>query len=138
MADMEPVFSETEPMQVLSTPAFSSNDPATEGLRMVPIDDNPPADDFAESDVEDPDENQGDPEADPTIRVPEIPAEGDEGDTEADSNKKAGEWVSEIEAAQDQDALDAVLTRYDATGKDFKTVSEAADARQAALDADNS
>lgn len=34
MADMEPV-------QYLTTPAFSSNDPATDGLKMIPVDDNP-------------------------------------------------------------------------------------------------
>jgi hypothetical protein len=138
MADMEPVFTDAEPVQVLSTPAFSSNDPATEGLRMVPIDDNPPADDFADSDVEDADENLGDPEADPTIRVPEVAAEGAVGGSEDDGSKTAGEWVAEIDAAQDQDSLDGILERYSATGKDFKTVSAAAEARQAALDADNS
>jgi hypothetical protein len=137
MADMEPVFSDAQPVQVLSTPGFSSNDPETEGLRMIPIDDNPPAEDFEDSDVEDADENLDDPEADPTIRVPDA-EEDAEADAEADSSKKAGEWVSEIEAAQDQDALDSILTRYDATGKDFKSVADAADARQEALNADNS
>jgi len=137
MTDMEPVFSDAQPVQVLSTPAFSSNDPETEGLRMVPIDDNPPAEDFEESDIDDSETpDPDDPEADPTIRVPDA-EEGAEDTTEDDSSKKAGEWVSEIEAAQDQDALDSILTRYDATGKDFKSVADAADARQDALN-DNS
>jgi len=122
MADMEPV-------QILSTPPFSSNDPATEGLKMVPVDDNPPADDHEESDIEDADES----DEDPSVRIPAPSEQEEEGSTEGDADKKAGEWVAEINAAQDQDALDAVLTRYDATGKDFKSVADAADARQDAL-----
>lgn len=128
MADMEPVYTEeNQPVQVLSTPPFSSNDPATDGLKMVPIDDNPPADDFPESDIDDDD--------DTLVVDPRVPDEAEEGaSTEDDANKKAAEWVAEIKATETQEALDAVLARYEATGKDFTTVAEAAEARQDDLD----
>lgn len=100
MSDMEPVA-----IQTLTTPPFSSNDPATEGLRMIPVDDSTDEHEWAD------------------------PAEAAE--------LKAADWVSEIEAADSQDALDEVLTAYAATGKDYSTVSAAAEKKQADLD-DNS
>lgn len=105
MADIEKVNIPEEPATVfLSTPPFSSPDPATDGLRMVPV-------------VDD---------------GPEHPGWGDP--TEA-AEMKASDWVSEIENAADQDALDAVLSAYAETGKDYKTVGEAAEKKQAELDA---
>jgi hypothetical protein len=134
MTDMEPV-------QILSTPPFSSNDPVTDGLRMLPIDDNPPADDFEVEELTEEEIAAGEA---PEPRIPEgageaagqTPANGN-GNGEGDAALKAGDWVAEIEAAQDQEALDAILSRYEATGKNFSTVNAAAEARQAALDAEN-
>lgn len=104
MADMEKVSVPEEPPVVfLTTPPFSSPDPATDGLRMIPVDDGPEH---------------------PGWDNPEEAAE-----------MKAADWVTEIENAADQDALDALLSAYADTGKDYKTVSEAAEKKQAELDA---
>lgn len=98
MTDMEPV-------QFLTTPPYSSPEGEGEGLRMVPVDDNP-----AEG-----------------ATTTEAPAD--------DADKRASDWVAEIEGASTQEELDAILERYEATGKDFATVNSAAEAKQAALDA---
>lgn len=102
MADMEPV-NEPQAVQYLTTPAFSSPDPATEGLRMIPVND---------------DEGHA---------TWEDPAEAEE--------LKAADWVTEINNASDQEGLDSVLEAFAATGKDYKTVTEAAEKKQADLDA---
>jgi hypothetical protein len=100
-----------EPVVLISTPPYSSDDPASEGLKMVPIIDDSGDDvDHPESDI------------------------SDEDTDDLSGDLKAGEWVQRIDAAQDQDALDAVLEAYGDSGKDFKTVEEAADRRQKEID----
>jgi len=96
MADMQPV-------QFVSTPAYSSPDGEGEGLVMTAIDDAPDAPSW-----DDPD---------------------------GAGEMKAADWVTAIEGAEDQESLDKVLEAYAETGKDYKTVAEAAEAKQEALDA---
>jgi hypothetical protein len=133
MTDMEPV-------QILSTPPFSSNDPATDGLKMVPIDDNPEADDFPVEELTEEEIKAGEPVEPRYVPIEDTAGVG-EGEPPAgengDANLKAGEWVAEIEATTTQEELDAVLSRYDATGKTFATVTAAAEAKQAEIDAAN-
>jgi hypothetical protein len=105
MSESFPVSDEPEAVQYLTTPAFSSNDPATEGLRMIPVND----------ETDDPDW------ADPAVAA----------------EKKAADWVSEIEGADSQDALDELLNAYAETGKDYSTVTAAAEKKQADLDENN-
>jgi hypothetical protein len=127
MAEIQPTDLSGEPVEPpaviqLSTPAFSSPDPATDGLRMIPIVDEAAA------------------QEDESVRAGDITAlEEEEGvgvqsQSTDDSEKTAAQWVAEINATNSQQELDAVLERYGDTGKDYKTVDDAADAKQQAID----
>lgn len=85
----------TEPI-VMGAPPFSSNDPETDGRRLVPL--------GGES-------------------VPES----------SDEDKKAAEWKADVEAADSQEALDAVAASYGASGADFKSVIAAIEKKQTEL-----
>jgi hypothetical protein len=96
MTDMQPV-------QFLTTPGYSSDDPATEGLVMIAVDD--------------------------------VPTKGETGASTDPADRKAADWVDAVEAAQDQDALDAISQQYEDSGKDLSTVDKAIEKRQDELDA---
>lgn len=53
------------------------------------------------------------------------------------ADKKAGEWIEEVDATTNQDELDAVGQEYAESGANFKTVADAIEKKQAELDADS-
>ncbi len=127
MADMEPVT-------FLTTPPYSSPEGEGEGLKMVPIDDEP---ELVTAEQQEAAKEIAEGAAEVEAQAAKEQAEAEEA-AAAESTKRAGEWVAEINAAQNQEALDAVLEQYADSGSEFKTVNDAADARQAALDAQES
>jgi hypothetical protein len=97
MAEAEPV--------VLSTAPYSSPDPETDGIRMVPLDDQT-----------------------------STSAAGAEKSGDADDkNMKAGEWKDLVDEAQDSEALSAVEQRYLDAEADFKTVEDAIEKKREEL-----
>jgi hypothetical protein len=57
-----------------------------------------------------------------------------EASMEASADKKAGDWIADVEGAEGADALEDVKAQYEESGADFKTVSEAIEKKQAELD----
>lgn len=92
---------------VLGTPAFSSPDPETEKGRMLPVTDDVTAAGAAEG------EN------------------GDGGPKEG----TAAWFIAKVEAAEDQDALDAVAEEYSESGKEYSSVVAAIEKRQDEINA---
>lgn len=95
---------------VLGMPPFSSPNPATDGIKMIPIEDGTSGDPGNPSD--------------------EAVAAAEEQGVEQDKALKASEWVALVNDADDQDALDNIAQRYEASGADFKTVDEAINEKQ--------
>lgn len=93
MAEMEPI--------VLGHPPFSSDNPRTDGVRMLPLEDGTSA-------------SQARAEA-----------------AEASSEEmKAKDWKAEVEKADSQEALDEIVNRYEDSGAVYKTVEEAIEKKQ--------
>lgn len=61
---------------------------------------------------------------------------GTQSDTPS-GDKKAGEWIEEVDATTTQDELDAVAQDYSESGANFKTVADAIEKKQSELDADS-
>lgn len=147
MSEIEP--QEPQAVLTLTTPAFSSNDPATEGLLMIPVDDSPESEfdpseaaDFKAGDWKNAVNDADNAEALAEV-VSAYEASGADFSSVKDAiaKKQSGfatdVWVTKINAAADQDALDAVLGEYDEAeddGADEDAVTKAGEARQAALD----
>lgn len=144
MSDIEPV--EIPAVQYLTTPAFSSNDPATEGLRMIPVSD----DDASEQDWADPAEASELKAADWVAAFGEIGNEDDFKEAvaafkatgkswstvnDAIEKREAGFWISNIEGAETQDALDSVLTDYSESEFSHDSVEQAGEKKQAEITA---
>jgi hypothetical protein len=94
---------------VMGTPPFSSPDPATDGVRMVPLHNQTTDKTAAEA--------------------------ADEAAAASDEDKKAADWKNEIENAATEEELQAISDRYDESGADYKTVDEAFDKRAAEITA---
>lgn len=132
---------------------FSSPDPQTDAIKMLPLEDGTSsaydarkADQARHSDTTDyksmsPDELKSLAE-ERGLKVKGTGANGNvkksdlvEALTEDDTkDMKAGDWKDQISAAADQDALDEVLDRYEASGADYSTVETAAEKRQKEID----
>lgn len=99
-----------EPIR-MGTPPFSSPDPATDGVRMLPL--------------------EGGHGSVGTTLV------GDENSADSGDDKgmKAADWKKEVEEAANQETLDEIATRYDESGADYATVKSAIEKRQEELDA---
>jgi hypothetical protein len=99
---------------VLGPAPYSSPDPETDGIKMLPLE-----------------------EGTSGVTTPEGPEGVTVGVTtaspEEDADKRAADWKAEIESAMTQDELDAIRARYDASGADFSTVEDAFDSRSAEI-----
>ena len=96
LEDQEAVMGQSMEPVVFGPPPFSSDDPETDGRKLVPLTD-ATEDAEAEADAE---------------------AEGDDG-------KKAADWKAEVEAATSQEELDEITERYSESDSEFKTVDKA-------------
>lgn len=155
MEDQEAVMEGRTEATVLGPPPFSSPDPASEARRMLPVEDGTSAHQAAldaEAVRTEGDYSKLDPKALKALadeRGLEVEGTGKSGNvTKADfiaalheddaKDMKASDWKAEIDAAQDQDALDAVAQRYYDAGATYKTVEDAIDRKQGEIDnADN-
>jgi hypothetical protein len=136
-----------EPIRLGSVP-FSSYDPATEGRKMLPLQDGTSgAHDFIAGD-----EAEGDHAADYSdLKNPELKALVAERGLEADSNKNddlrkalmaadaeemgARDFIAAINEATTMEELDAAYAVYDAQETEYVTVDKAYDAKKSELDA---
>ncbi len=140
----------TEPAEiVLGTPPFSSPDPATDGLKMLPLTDGTSAYEARQENAESA-AKAADGDYD-SMKKDELKALGEQRDLDFSgmkvdemraalreddaSDMKAADFKEQIEAAQDQDALDAVGQLYSDSGKSYSSVEAALAKRQEELDA---
>jgi nitrogen fixation protein FixH len=67
----------------------------------------------------------------------EAQAQADE-ELQAAKSLKAGDWISEVEGAEDAEALASLRALYDRTGNDFSTVRDAFEDKTAEFNNDGS
>lgn len=151
MDDQEVIMEGRQEQTVLGPPAFSSQSPHTDNLRMLPLEDGTSAH-VAALDAE-----ANRQATDYASKSPEelkaLVAERDLGEIEGTgknnnvtkkdlvkalqeddaSGMNAADFKTRIAAASDLDALQEVADLYDASGKTYSTVDEAIDKREAEL-----
>lgn len=137
-----------EPIR-MGTPPFSSPDPATDGVRMLPLegghgsvgttlvgDENSSdsGDDYSKlspAELKELAEERGlevkGTGANGNVKKVDLVSALQQDDTK---DMKAADWKKEIEEAADQDALDEIATRYDDSGASYTTVKAAIEKRQ--------
>lgn len=144
--DFEPTY--------LSTPPFSSPDPRTEGLRMVPLEDGIGAHQTEEqvrkmSLTDDEAGDSGEISDYSKMKVADLKALVEERGLEAEGNKKAdyiaalqaddaadmkaSDFIEAINAAEDQEALDAAVALYEAQDRTLVSVEAAVEKKQTEL-----
>ena len=139
----------SEPTEiVLGTPPFSSPDPATDGLKMLPLEDGTSAYEARQdaaavrSAGEDGDySSMSKKELQDLAAQRDVDVDGLKKDEivsalQADdaSDMKASDFKDQIAAAQDQDALDSVAELYSASGRSYSSVEAALEKRQGEID----
>jgi hypothetical protein len=128
---------------VLGTPAFSSPDPVTDGITMLPLEDGTSAHQGALEAAKVRDEN-----ADPyeSLKNADLKKLVKERGLEAESNKNddllkalrahdadgmlAGDFIEKVNAATDQDSLDAAVALYEAQDRELVSVEDAIEKKQ--------
>lgn len=154
MDDQEVIMEGRQEQTVLGPPAFSSQSPHTDNLRMLPLEDGTSAHVAAleaEATRQDTDYASKSPEDLKALveerDLGEIEGTGKNGNiTKKDlvkalqeddaSDMKAADFKAQIAAAADIDALQAVSDLYDASGKSYSSVDAAIDKREEELTAD--
>lgn len=116
---------ETLPSVIMGPPAYASPDPETSAVPLLPLDDRP-ADAALSADYAADEIDYGNETSLASTLQPLDAAGATEQD---DSKKKAGDWISEVEAASTEEELDAIGKRYDESGADFSTVDKAFEKR---------
>lgn len=136
---------------VMGAPPFSSPDPATDAKRMLPLEDGTSAHQ-ARLDVEGT-RTEGDYKGMSPAELKALTEERDlavEGTGKGGAVKKndyiaalqeddaadmkAADFKEQVEAAENQDALDEIAQLYDNSGKSYSTVEAAIEKKQAELD----
>jgi hypothetical protein len=105
LEDQEAIVSGSQDPVTLGMPPFSSPDPGTDGIQMVPL-------------------TGGTEEQQQAAAADAVP----------DEEKKAGDWVDVVKAAPSSEALDEVEERYSNSPADFKSVDDAIDRRRTELE----
>lgn len=157
LEDQEEIALAREPIR-MGTPPFSSPDPATDGIRMLPLEGGHGSvggTDGADAPLAtaggDETKGYGDmskPELKSLAEERDLDVKRTDGDEtkklrisdyvtafEADDTKefKAADWKQKVADAKDQDELDEIVTLYDESDADYATVKAAIDAKQEAL-----
>lgn len=135
----------------LSTPPFSSPNPKTEGLRMLPLEDGTSAHQSAVEAAGFRDAAKGSDYR--SMKVADLKKLAQSRELEPASNKKddlvaallaadgenlnAADFIEKVNSATTQEELDAAADLYEASGNQFSTVEDAIDKKQDELDQSN-
>jgi hypothetical protein len=106
--DQEGIMEGKQEPTVLSTPSFSSPNPETDALKMLPVEDGTSA------------------------HVASLEAHALRAAGNA-AEMKAGDFKDQVEAATTQEELDTVANLYAESGKDFSTVEAAIEKKQSEI-----
>lgn len=150
--DQEDILSGEAPVMYLTTPPFSSPDPATDGLRMIAVEDENSAHQAAldASGARDA-ATAGDYDSMKSSDLKNLVADRgleSEGNKKADyiaalqaddaADMKASDFIAQINQAETQDELDAAVALYEAQDRELVSVEAAVEKKQNELnDASN-
>lgn len=148
LEDQEAILNEEFEHTVMGTPPFSSPDPVTDSIKMLPLEDGTSAHQASLEAAEIRDattaQNYNSLKADELKSLVAERGLETEGNKKADlvaalqsddaADMKASDFIERVKAAQTQDELDEVGALYDAQDRELKSVENAIDKRQSELD----
>lgn len=128
---------------VLGTPPFSSPDPESEGIKMLPLEDGTSAHQGALEAAQvrdantDPYESLKNPQLKKLVQDRGLTAESNKNDDLLAALRKddadgmlAKDFIEKVNAAEDQDSLDAAVALYEAQDRELVSVEDAIEKKQ--------